>query len=355
MWWLGTRKGLFAADDDGIRSVSFLGTPVTMVLAHGEHVWAAVGHGHYGPKLHRSDDGGRTFAEIASPRFSEATDGEDEAPSVSMVWALERGRNGRLWAGTLPGGLFTSDDDGATWTLVESLWARPEREQWMGGGADEPGIHSIGIHPGDPDDVVVAVSCGGTWRTRDGGASWVLGGEGMKARYMPPGREDDRMIQDPHRVVRAPTNPDVCWCQHHSGAFRSSDAGATWSELGIPPSSFGFAVAVHPNDPDTAWFVPATKDDLRLPVEACVVVARTRDGGRSFEVLRDGLPQRDAYDLVYRHALDIDPTGQRLAFGSTTGSFWTTANAGDTWREISHNLPPIYVVRGATSRAIASS
>jgi photosystem II stability/assembly factor-like uncharacterized protein len=355
MWWVGTRKGLFAVEDSGVQGVQFRGTPVTMALVHGSQVWAAVGHGHYGPKLHRSDDGGASFVEIGSPQFAEVT-GEEKGPSVSMIWSLERGRDGRLWAGTLPGGLFTSLDSGRSWQLVETLWERPERKEWVGGGADEPGIHSIGIHPDDPDDVLVGVSCGGTWRTRDGGRSWTLGGKGMKARFMPPQRQDDLTIQDPHRIVRAPSDPDVAWCQHHCGAWRSTDAGATWSELTIPPSSFGFAVAVHPRDPDTAWYVPAQNDDMRLPVEACVVVARTRDGGRSFEVLREGLPQRDAYDLVYRHALDIDDTGDRLAFGSTTGSFWTTTDGGDVWKEVSHNLPPIYVVRsGATRRAIASS
>jgi hypothetical protein len=74
------------------------------------------------------------------------------------------------------------------------------------------------------------------------------------------------------------------------------------------------------------------------------VVTRTRDGGRSFDVLREGLPQRDAYDLVFRHALDIDATGDRLAFGSTTGGLWVTENGGDGWTMVSHHLPPVYAV-----------
>ena len=52
----------------------------------------------------------------------------------------------------------------------------------------------------------------------------------------------------------------------------------------VRPSCFGFAVAVHPTDPDTAWFVPAVMDEHRIPVDGKVVVARTRDGVRSFEV-----------------------------------------------------------------------
>ena len=53
-----------------------------------------------------------------------------------------------------------------------------------------------------------------------------------------------------------------------------------------------------------------------------MAVTRTRDGGQSFDVLTDGLPQEHAYDLVYRHALDIDGSGDRLLMGSTTGNLW---------------------------------
>jgi len=90
-------------------------------------------------------------------------------------------------------------------------------------------------------------------------------------------------------------------------------------------------VAVHPHDGDTAWFVPAVKDEHRIPADGRVVVTRTRDGGRSF----DKLPQVDAYDIVFRHALDVDETGDQLAFGSTTGSLWVSDNQGDNWTTLS--------------------
>ena len=61
-------------------------------------------------------------------------------------------------------------------------------------------------------------------------------------------------------------------------------------------------------------------------------------------MLREGLPQEHAYDLVFRHALDIDATGERLAFGSTTGGLWVTENGGDRWHAVSVHLPPIYQV-----------
>jgi photosystem II stability/assembly factor-like uncharacterized protein len=131
------------------------------------------------------------------------------------------------------------------------------------------------------------------------------------------------------------------------GIWRSIDDLASWQQLEAQPSSFGFPVCVHPRDPETAWFVPAHSDQKRAPITGEVVVTRTRDGGRTFQILRDGLPQKWAYDLVFRHAMAIADDGDQLAFGSTSGNLYVTADQGDHWHEVAHNLPPIYAVRYA--------
>ena len=97
--------------------------------------------------------------------------------------------------------------------------------------------------------------------------------------------------------------------------------------------------------PKTAWFVPAIKDELRVPRDGAMAVTRTRDGGRTWETLREGLPQSDAYDLIYRHGLDVDADGKRLAMGSTTGALWVSDSGGESWRLVNAHLPPIYAVR----------
>jgi hypothetical protein len=66
----------------------------------------------------------------------------------------------------MPGGLFRSQPIAArSWELMESLWRMPDRNKWLGGGADIPGIHSICVDPRDPDTVRIAISCGGVWVT----------------------------------------------------------------------------------------------------------------------------------------------------------------------------------------------
>ena len=147
-------------------------------------------------------------------------------------------------------------------------------------------------------------------------------------------------------MVQCRARPDALWVQHHNGVFRSTDGGRSYRAIeNVPPSTFGFACAVHPVDPETAWLVPAESDQRRVPVGGRVVVARTRDGGASFEVLTRGLPEQPAYDLVYRHGLDVDASGRRLVLGSTSGALFVSEDQGDHWTCLSAHLPPIYAVR----------
>lgn len=342
--FVATRKGLFDVAIDGrSRPIGFLGDPVSALLRneHDGALYAALNLGHFGAKLHRSDDAGRTWRELPLPAYPPGEG--DDAASLRFIWTLAGGgprQPQRLWAGTLPGGLFRSDDRGESWELIESLWNQPSRGEWFGGGYDDPGIHSVIV--GDSGRITVGISCGGVWISEDDGESWTLGGKGLAADYMPPGRRDDPSIQDPHRLAACRDAPDTVWCQHHCGMFRSDDGGLSFTEIkDVQPSAFGFAVAAHPRDPGTAWFVPAVKDECRVPVDGRFVVTRTRDGGKSFETLTKGLPQEAAYDLVYRHALDVSADGTALVMGSTTGALWMSDDAGDSWRLLSAHLPPI--------------
>lgn len=353
---VGTRKGLFELERRKggweIADTKFLGEPVTAVLADGDTVLAALDLGHFGAKMWRREGAG-AWREVAVPAFPPKPEDAADDPhpwSLGKVWALETGGvAGRLWAGTMPGGLFRSDDGGGSWALNETLWRMPERRQWFGvAGGEQPGINSVLVDPRDPDDVRIGVSCAGVWATGDAGASWRVINQGMYNEYMPPEQREAPMAQDIHRLAHCAARPEVVWCQHHSAAYRSEDAGANWREItAINPSKFGFAVAAHPRDPKTAWFVPAVKDEQRIPVDGKLVVSRTRDGGESFDVLSEGLPQSHAYDLVYRHGLSVDETGERLAFGSTSGGLWISEDQGDSWTAPEMRLPPISVVRFA--------
>ena len=350
---IGTKKGLFELrrrrGEWSIVGTRFLGDPISMLLADPRDgaLYAAEALGHFGVKLQRSHDGGESWQEIPAPAFPKS---DTDGPSVSYLFCLETAgadQPGWLWCGTIPGALFLSKDHGESWSLNEPLWNLPRAQ-----GLDGRRLRRCGCRL----DLRRSARCGAYHgrrfhRRRMGDERW------RRATGAPPPTECTPItfrrqrhhapeVQDIHRLVQCPAAPDTMWVQHHNGVFRSTDGARSWQEVTtIRPSKFGFAVAVHPRDPETAWFVPGVKDECRVPVDGRLVVARTRDGARSFDVLTEGLPQSHAYDLVYRHALDVDESGTRLAMGSTTGHLWLSENGGDAWTLVAGHLPPISCVR----------
>ena len=211
--WVATRKGLFELRPSGgtwrIQRVSFLGEPVTMLLPpDGQgRMLAALNLGHFGVKLHASGDAGATWQEVSTPSFPDQPQDAAGPPwKLALIWSLERVGQ-EVWAGTIPGGLFRSADFGQSWQLVDALWQRAERLEWFGGGYDAPGIHSICPHPTQAGEILLGISCGGAWRTIDGGTQWQLAASGMRADFMPPEMADNQNVQDPHRIQRCTAQP----------------------------------------------------------------------------------------------------------------------------------------------------
>jgi len=234
---IATRKGLFVLERKRSgwvsRLIGFEGVAVTNVLRTDGVIYAALKHGHFGAKLHRSDDDGATWRELAAPAFpADAAD----APSLFQIWTMETGGRthpDRLWIGAIPAGLFRSEDRGESWQLVSSLWNVPERKRWFGGGYDAAGIHSISPDPRDDDRIFLAISCGGVWETNDAGDTWSVLGKGLFAPYVPP--EQAERQRDPGSApggalcVRSGRDVDAAPCRHLSfgRCRRALDAAVT--------------------------------------------------------------------------------------------------------------------------------
>jgi photosystem II stability/assembly factor-like uncharacterized protein len=279
--------------------------------------------------------------------------------TLLKLWVIAFGAPGQIHVGTIPGGLFSSHDGGGSFELNRALWNHESRggdlfsglgngsTHWYGTPASDgefaAGIHSIAVDPRDPRRMLIAVSTAGVLETTDGGATWHGRNRGMLNDYLPdPAAE---WGHDPHFVTHCEHDPQHVWQQNHSGVFYSSDGAKSWSKVSQPERGvhFGFPVAVHERDGKTAWLVPGKADMQRMAIDGKLFVARTRDGGQSWQELRAGLPQDNAYDVVYRHALANQ--GSHLAFGSTTGNLYLSEDEGDTWTTVANNLPPIYSVR----------
>jgi len=351
---LGTRKGLLVTDLSGaVRREFHLGVPVSYAAVDPRTGvwWAGVDHGRWGQKLHRSKDGGITWEEVPAPQYPEGEEiSEGKPATLSYIWLIAPGgadEPNRLYIGTEPGGLFVSDDGGDNFYLCDSLWNHPSRKTgWFGGGRDYPGACSIIVDPRDSRHIYVGISVGGVFETRDGGATWEPRNRGLRADFLPNPYAE--VGHDPHFVVSSAANPDVLWQQNHCGVFRSVDGGQTWTDISENggPVKFGFAIVADEHDPDVAWVVPAISDEIRLAVNKALCGSRAADAGTAWTAVREGLPQQNCYDVTFRHALD--KSGDRLAFGTTTGSVYLSEDRGETWRCLGHDYPPVYSVRFAS-------
>ena len=213
----------------------------------------------------------------------------------------------------------------------------------MGGGLDEPGIHSVSVDPRDSNCISVGISVAGMFTSRDGGVSWEPRNRGLRADFLP--NPDAEIGHDPYLLVKCASQPDVFWQQNHCGVFHSTDARLHWSCVSQKDglAHFGFTVAVDPQDGKTAWVVPAMSDEVRVAVDRKLCVCRTDDHGETWQEYREGLPQENCYDFAFRHALDL--SGDRLLFGTACGSLYLSDDRGESWRCLASHLPPIYSVR----------
>jgi photosystem II stability/assembly factor-like uncharacterized protein len=353
---LGTRKGFIAyCFKNGqwkFENLSFEGVPVSIAYADSRNGtwWACLDHGHWGVKLHRSHDRGRTWEEVAAPAYPEGEEIKDGVPATARyLWAVSHGGDkhpSRLWIGTEPGGLFLSENGGDSFELVQSLWQHPTRKEgWFGGGRDYPGIHSIVVDPRDENHVYIGISCAGVFETTDAGKSWTIRNKGLRADFLPdPNAETGH---DPHLLVASPTDPDTLWQQNHCGIFRSTDAGKNWVDISQPegPANFGFALATADDDATRAWVAPATSDMNRIAVGNALCICRTDDGGKTWKAFGKGLPREHCFDIVYRHALASSADG--VAFGTTTGNLFFSPDRGESWQAVNHFLPMVHSVQFA--------
>jgi hypothetical protein len=379
---VATRKGTFLVDklNGGWtpRLSGHAGALVNFVARdpHTGALWAALGHGHWGAKLSRSTDGGKSWSDAtqikypAGARYLGTAMPTEDSPTLGVptprdatvmkLWCLAFGARSHMYVGTIPGGLFISRDGGETFELNRPLWNHESRggdlfategngvTHWAGTPASDagdfaPGICSILIDPRNDERVLVGVSTAGVIETQDGGKSWRGRNKGLLNDYLP--NPEAEWGHDAHATELCKGQPDHVWQQNHCGVFHSTDGASTWKRVSQPERGvhFGFPIAVDERDGNTAWVVPGKSDQQRMAIDGRLFVGRTQDGGQTWEQLQAGLPQQNAYDVVLRHALGI--SGNRLAFGSTTGNLYVSEDRGESWSTVANNLPPIYAVR----------
>jgi photosystem II stability/assembly factor-like uncharacterized protein len=324
------------------------------------HYMGATGGG-----VWKTTDGGQTWQPISDRHFTAGSIGAIEVapsdPNVIYVGTGESPIRGNVSPGD---GVYRSTDAGRTWTHV--------------GLRDAGQIGAIRVHPRDHDLVYVAVlghAFGpnrerGVYRSRDGGRTW------QQVLF----RSDSAGAID---LSMDPTNPRIIYAAFWqavrrpwelvsggpgSGLFKSTDGGATWTEItrnpGLPRGMVGkMGVAVSPVNPDRVWALVEAEDgglfrsddagatwtrvneDRRLRQRAWyythvhadprnletvyvlnVQFLKSVDGGRTFTTIQG--PHGD------HHALWIDPDSPTHMLNGNDGGATVTYNGGASWTSI---------------------
>jgi photosystem II stability/assembly factor-like uncharacterized protein len=340
----GTRKGLFVLRGDESRRSFDLEGPYlpgwsinhATVDSRDGTLYACTNNWVYGASVHRSSDGGETWARSEGLGLP-----EESGLKLAATWHLEPGhasQPGTLWLGGDPGALFRSDDGGVTWAVNEGVLTHPTRERWHP-GAGGLCTHSITLDPDDPDRLWIGISAAGVFRTDDGGASWTAANTGTEACFLPEDTYPE-VGQCVHKVLAHPAGGGVMWQQNHCGVYRSADGGDSWTRLednGLP-SGFGFPIALDPNDADVAYVVPEHGPEHRVTCDGRLGVYRTTDRGESWELHAEGLPER-AWASIKREGMAFDDGHVYLA--TQGGSVYALDRSGGTWLEAVRDLPEI--------------
>ena len=358
---VGTHKGAFVLSSDGKRKnwevsgphfggleiYHLKGSPVDP-----NRIYASQVGDWFGQVVHRSNDGGKTWEAVGNKfLYDGATgthqwyDGTAHPWEFKRVWHLEPSHidPDTVYGVVEDAALFRTTDGGQTWSELSGLRTHESGPKWAP-GAGGMGVHTILLDPSDPQRIFVAISAAGVFRSDDGGETWMPKTRGLTSNFMPdPTAEIGHCV---HRIAMHPSRPKTLYMQKHWDVMRSDDSGDSWQEVsGDLPSDFGFVVDVHAHEPETVYVVPILSDSLHYPPDGKLRVYRSRSGGNEWEALTKGLPQKDCYVNVLRDAMSVDtldPCG--VYFGTTGGQVYASADAGDSWAPIVHDLPAVLSV-----------
>ena len=384
---VGTRKGAFILTADGKRQkwdvsgphfsgwemYHLKGSPVDP-----DRIYASQSSGWFGQIIQRSDDGGKTWHQPGTPPGEAPAPGPPKAVSNKFIYdtAAESGKpltthqwyDGtqhpwefkRVWhlepsltdpntvyAGVEDAALFRSTDGGENWHELPGLRGHGTGPKWQP-GAGGLCLHTIILDPSNPDRIYIAISAAGAFRTDDGGKSWKPINQGLRSQYIPdPTAEIGHCV---HHIAMNPTRPGVLFMQKHWDVMRSDNAGDRWTEIsGNLPTDFGFVIDVHAHEPETIYVVPIKSDGEHYVMDGKLRVYRSRTGGNEWEALTKGLPQENCYVNVLRDSMAVDTLDKcGVYFGTTGGQVYCSADAGDSWNPIVHDLPAVLSVEVQT-------
>ena len=296
----------------------------------GKHIHAILNEPESGFWFAGVQKGGLFVSKDDGATWEACNNGLTETDMYSLATAKVNGKV-RLFAGTEPVHLFYSDDLGANWAEMPSMQDVPNMDKWRFPAPPHVGhLKHINFGPGDPDTIFASVEQGGLHVSHDGGDSL---------------DEIPGPIDDVHRLVISPTHPNLMYTTGGGGLSMSEDSGHTWNNIfgyESAPGGYPDQLVFKPSDPDYMLVSAGQKSprSWREEGNAKARVSRSRDAGRTWEVLTDGLPDYLTHSI---EAMVLEEAGSdvQVFIATTDGQVLWSDNAGDSWKSIANELGPI--------------
>ena len=245
----------------------------------------------------------------------------------------------------------------ATALVLVSLAALPARQQGGVGPTMFDGLRwrpigpmrasrtcTVAGHRGHPYTFYMGVCNGGVWKTTDAGTTWTP-------------IFDEQPTQSIGSIAIAPSDPQIIYIGSGEGlhrpdlsvgdgVYKSTDAGRTWTHLGLREAQQIPEIAVDPRDPDRLFVAVLGHPYGPNPERG---IYRSTDAGRTFtQVLTQG-------ENIGARDVDIDPSDPEIvyatfwedrqgpwenaAWNGTGGRIFKSVDGGNTWRPLRNGLP----------------
>ena len=271
--------------------------------------------------LWASEDGGQTW---------ERRDKGIQQDDIYGLNCAQVGDEVRIYAGTEPAHLYVSKDMGRSWTELPSLLNVPSVEKWTFPAPPHQGhVKNIVFDPRDANTIYAGVEVGGAFKSTDAGQTW---------------REMGGFYEDVHRLMVSPGRPDDVYMATGIGLYHSPDAGDTWEELPLPAKRIAYpdALLILPQQPDVMFTAGAigSPGEWRDTHDADSRIARSRDAGRTWEYLEGGFPAH-VRGNVEAMTMNSYPGGFQVFAGTTDGDVFYSDDEGQHWTTIAQSLPPV--------------
>jgi photosystem II stability/assembly factor-like uncharacterized protein len=217
----------------------------------------------------------------------------------ARAFASVPGQPNHLYLGTTNSWLYESLDEGATWHRVAKL----DR-------GDGFVIDSIVVDSAHPSTLYV-----GAWKNTDDGGLWISHDAGRTWHETAFFKG-----QAIYALTPAPSDPHMLFAGTLQGVYRSSDSGATWTQIS-PPGSHEIheieSLAVDPADPGTVY-----AGTWHLPW-------KTTDGGKTWRNIKEGLiVDSDVFSII------VDPEHPHIVYLSACSGIYKSENAGTLFHKI---------------------